>query len=427
MKFSAKIKGLTEALDPVVAVATTTGIKDYEHANRISICASNNGLQALADNGLSQLRADLNSSDFDGLDYSCSSAGSVTIRAKEMKEVLSSFSPNDTVSIELLSAEGDGASELRFVSASDSDVYQSLSTVSDSITFSQSVSKQISSENASPLEIRRDIFTQASSRLAFAHGYEDFRPEYKYWVIRASEGACRFVAGSGARFAVLDLEGDGITDATEKRNVLIPAPQSPTITKLTSKISDERIRLHTLDSHFVIETKNFCLSLPNYEPDIEWPDESKFLNRESSYKMTTRLGDWPSIAKGVMATRNDEFKQTNQYHIAKINIDPTKNEILVEASGSTMRSRRKAKISELSGNLDKQHQIRIESCYLFDAFKSADEDDYAQWEFEDQGVVVLRFYASPEVGDPNDFAIVNDSTGLKERYAIFTASLSEDF
>lgn len=424
MKFRVRTKGLSDALDPALNVAATPGIKDYESGNRITLFAEDDGIVCLADNGFAQLKGEVSNNDYSNLDYEGDEGGVATVRVKELREVLSSFADNDTIEVEL-SSDGDSGEELRFTNAADKDVYQSLSTFSDNIGFPKIVADQLEAAD-NPFQVRRDIFSIAANRLAFARGFEEFRPEYKYWVIRAAKDRLRFACGSGARFAVMDYEGSNISNATEDVNILVPGDQSSIITKLTTKIVDETIELITLDAHLVVRTKNFLLSMPNYDPSVQWPDESKVLDRKNKYRMVTRLGDWPSIVRGIMATNNDEFKQTNQFHIANFTINPSSNEIIVEAHGNTMRARRKARISDLEGEMEDGHELRVESMYVQEAFKTASEDDYAQWEFNDEGVLVVRFYASPDVSDPNDFVRINEATGLKERFSMFIAMLGED-
>tara|TARA_B100001778_G_scaffold334029_1_gene344074 strand:- start:1999 stop:3276 length:1278 start_codon:yes stop_codon:yes gene_type:complete len=424
MKFRVRTKGLSDALDPALNVAAAAGIKDYESGNRITLIAEDDGIVCLADNGFAQLKGEVSNNDYANLDYEGDDGGVATVRVKELKEVLASFADNDTIEVELTS-DGDSGGELRFSNAADKDVFQSLSVFSENIGFPKIVVDQLEAAT-NIFKVRRDIFSIATNRLAFARGFEEFRPEYKYWVIRASQDRLRFACGSGARFAIIDYEGSNISNATEDVNVFVPGDQSGIITKLTTKVADETIDMVTLDAHLAIRTRNFLLSMPNYDPTIKWPDENKVLDRKNQYRMVTRLGDWPSIVRGIMATNNDEFKQTNQYHIAQFTISPSSNEIIVEAHGNTMRARRKARISDLEGEMEDGHKLRIESMYVQEAFKSASEDDYAQWEFNDEGVLVIRFYASPDVSDPSEFVRVNEATGLKERFSMLVATLGED-
>lgn len=423
MKFKFRVKGLIAAIEPALNVATTAGIKDYENSNRITLSSEKDSICCLVDNGLAQLKGQMSNDDFSDLEYSYEESGSVTVKAKELKELLASFNPNDTVDVNLIS--NGSAEELRFSNALDKDVFMSLSTITEAISFPKAVFDQINSSTNS-FDIRRDLFNTASTRLAFARGFEDFRPEYKYWVMRASPNKVRFVCGSGARFAVLEYEGKNISNASKDLNILVPGDQSAIITKMMTKISDEMIGFVILDDNLAIKTRNFLISIPNYDPSIQWPDENKILMRESKYLMATRLGDWPSIVRSIMATNNDENKQTNQFHIVTFTINPSSNEIIADAQSSTMKTRRKTRIADLQGELEDGFKLRIESMYVQEAFKSTAEDDYAQWEFNDEGVLILRFYAAPEIGDPEDFVRVNESTGLKERFSMFVATHGED-
>jgi len=431
MKFRVRVKELKKAMEPIFAVATTNGIKDYENAGRVTFIAEKEKIVSIIDNGRVQLIGEVNLDTYPDLQYEFIEGGSITIRAKELEEVIGSFGDGDTVEAEIISSnssDDDESKELRFSNSSDLEVYQSLQTLPGSVGFPKIVMDEM--EASDPFTINRGIYAMASKRLTFANGYEDFRPEYKYWIIRADKDELRFAAGSGGRFAVIDYEGTGLTNVTKgKKNVLIPGEQSAMLLKVVSKIQDETIDLYTLSGHLVIKTDDFIMSMPQYEPNTSWPDENKFLTRDNSYKMVTRLGDWPAIVKGVLATCNDEFRKSNDYHLAIMTFNTDKKEILVEADGRTMKSRRKAKISDIDGPMPNDLIIRMESNYIAEAFKSSADDDYCQWEFSggDNKVVVLRFFASPEVGDPKEFARINTATGIKERYSIFIGTQNENF
>lgn len=431
MKFRVRIKELKRAMEPIFAVATTTGIKDYADAGRLTFIAEKEKIVSIIDNGRVQLIGNVDPDTYPDLQYEFIEGGSITIRAKELEEVIGSFGDGDTVEAEIISSsssDDDESKELRFSNSSDLEVYQSLQTLPGSVGFPKIVMDEM--EASDPFTVRRDIYAMASNKLSFARGYEDFRPEYKYWIIRASKDELRFAAGTGARFAIADYEGANLTNVTkDKKNILIPGEQSTMLLKVITKIQDETIDLYTLSGHLVIQTDDFIMSMPQYEPNTDWPDEDKFLTRDSSYRMVTRLGDWPAIVKGILATCNDEFRKSNDYHLAIMTVNTDKNDILVEADGKTMKSRRKAKISDIDGPMPNNLKIRIESNYIAEAFKSAADDDYCQWEFSggDNTVVVLRFFASPEVGDPKEFARINTATGIKERYSMFIGTHGENF
>lgn len=429
MKFRARTKALVESLDASLNVASTAGIKDYENSNRITIFSENDRIISFADNGFVQLRGEISDTDYPNLDYTCISNGSATLKVKELREILSSFPDNEIIEFEIIS--NNSGEELKISSTLDAEIFQSLSTFSDNITFPKIVIDQLESVD-NVFEIRRDIFNNAANRLAFARGFEDYRAKYKYWMIRASQESIRFTCGTGGRFAILDFVGNNISNVTKNTDFMIPCDQSPIITKFTAKINDENIQFISLDTHLVLRTRNYLMSMPNYDPPIsEWPDEGSVISRKNKYRMATRLGDWPSIVKGIMATYNDEYKSSHEYHIADITINSSSKDIMVEAKSNTMKSRRKARISDSDGEIADGHRLRVESMYIQEAFKSAAEDDYVQWEFNDRtgkqnNLVILRFYATPDIGNAEDFIRVNEATGLKERFTIFIATLGDD-
>lgn len=429
MKFRGRTKGLVESLDAMFNVALTPGIKDYENSNRITIFSEDNQIVCLADNGMVQLKGEISELDYPNLDYNCEINGSATVKVKELKEVLSSFPDNEIIEFEIIS--NNNGEELKITSTLDNEIYQSLSTLTENIVFPKIVNDKLEAVD-DIFEIRRDIFNNGANRLAFARGFEDYRAKYKYWMIRASKDGVRFTCGTGGRFAILEFIGSNISNVNNNTDFLIPCDQSSIITKLTAKINDENIQFINLDTHLVLRTKNYIMSMPNYDPPIEeWPDEGKVLARKNKYRMATRLGDWPSIVKGIIATNNDEYRKSNEYHIADITINNSSKDIVIEAKSNTMKSCRKARISDLDGEIKDGHRLRVESMYIQEAFKSAAEDDYVQWEFNDRtgrenNLVILRFYATPDIGNSEDFVRVNEATGMKERFTIFIATLGDD-
>jgi len=428
MKFKARIRDLAKGLEPAVSVATKGTIKEYENALFLTIIVDSNGLTAIADGGKLSIYADIGNTEFDKLDYEFISEGIATVKAVDIKATLSSFDENALVTIELTGDEDSGR-ELLCILDSDPDQFQTLPVHNDDIMrdrFIDDFMETVKDEDG--LIIRRDIFVSASSRLAFAHGFEEYRPAYLYWVIRAKKGEIRFAAGSGGRFAILDFIGNDLSNVKEDMNLVVPNEQTVVLNDILGKISDENFVIHKTDRHMITKTNNYIAVASNYDPDIEWPSENTFLERENAYKITTRVGDWPNAVKGLAATNNEDVRKNSDYHVANLQVDLKKNVITAKTTGGSMRSQRKIRIEDAeSASEYNDLTLNFLSKYLFEAFKNSVDDEHVQIEIESSDrPVVIRYHAGAQVGNGEDFLKPNEAFGVQERYSVFFATFAED-
>jgi len=428
MKFKARVRDLARGLDPAVTVATKGTIKEYDHALLVTLIADANGLTAIADGGKLSIYADIGNTEFDRLDYEHVSDGIVTVKAVDIRATLSSFDENELICIELTGDEDTGR-ELLCVLESDADQFQTLPVQSENIPRDRFIDDFMETvTDDSGLRIRRDLFVSAASRLSFAHGFEEYRPHYLYWVIRAQKDEIRFAAGSGGRFAILDYIGSDLTNATDKVDLVIPNEQTVVLSDILGKISDENVFIHKTDRHLITKTNTFIAIASNYDPEIEWPNEAVFLDRENKYRITTRVGSWPNAVKGLAATNNEDVKKTHDYHVANLHIDLKSNMITAKTTGGPMRAQRKIKVEDADFDSGEESlKLNFLSRYLFEAFKNSIDDEHVQIEIEsEERPVVIRYHAGAEVGDGDTFLKSNEAFGVKERYSVFFATFNDD-
>lgn len=464
MKFKVKVKEFLEGLEPAFAVATKATRRDYALANLVTIIAEQDKVFALADGGRMTISNEMSKIVYPDLNYECSRGGSCTVRAAELRATLSSFSLSDEITLETRTytepadsadADGDGGDsqaddgqsgtvasgqELVFTLVSDPEQFQTVPCLREVIRVPQAVIDHMETKTPhDAFQIRRDIFLYAANKVFFARGFEEHRNEgkYMYWMVRANKDYVRFVAGSGARFAVLDIDGADISNAASATNLIIPNEQTVPLLDIISKVeyNKERMYFYPTKGHLIIDCGSFRASMSGYEADKAWVDENKFLERDNSLVFTTKISDWSNVVRGISATFNEEMKKQHDFHYATLEINFKKKEITAKSDG-IMKSNRKVPIinADVSPNLDKDGKM-VFSCisqYLSEAVKCAAEDEFVQMElFDSKKPMIVRYHADSTgaVGDPKTFNLTNSTHGINERFAIFfspTKSKSKD-
>jgi len=430
MKFSVQVKDFARGLEPVVSVAVKGVTKEYENAFFTTLIVDDNGITGVADGGKVSIYADISNSRFDKLNFKHEVNGIATVKAADLKAVLASIDENEIINVEV-TGDDDAGRELMFTLESDPEQFQTLPINSENIPRDRYIDDYMEAVNDDDgLQIRRDLFASGASALTFTHGFEEYRPAYLYWVIRASKDELRFASGSGGRFAVLEYIGHDLSNATDTTTLVVPNEQTQVFVDIVGKVSDEMITLHKTDRHLVLKTSNFIAVASNYDPEIEWPDLDVFLKRDNTLRLTTRVGSWPNAVKGLAATYNEDAKKAFDYHVANLDIDLAGNIITAKTTGSTMRSKRKINIEDAEvKDSDSMNTVNLNflSKYLFEAFKNASDDEHVQIEIENElKPVVIRYHAGQQVGESDDFRKPNESFGVDERFTVFFATFTED-
>lgn len=416
MKFKAQVAGLLEAIEPIFYIATKGTVKDSSHANSITLHANSDGLELLADGGYVS-GSNNATNEIYNFDYGCMAKGSATVHASDFHNALQSFVPTDIVTI-AMNGESEGA-ELTITSSLDADEMQTVPVLPSHCKFTKSSPKNSKSQ----IKMRRDIFLNYASKIAFAHGDQMQFKMFKYWIIRAYNSEnIRFAAGTGQIFAVVELTGSNIGTVSGNSNILIPNAQTPTILSVLNDAKTDDIQILLFDESIMIDSGNIKIKIVNFDPGIEWPDENKFLQRNSKYKFTTKVGNWKHAVKGIAATNNDEFRKQNRVHHCSLSIDLNKKLIQAKTNESSLKATRKIPIEDIGTDEELQElNLKCISKYFSDIIKEASDDDHLQFEIADNSSpVVVRYYAADDVMDYKNL-IKKDDNGLQERYSVFFA------
>lgn len=445
MKLRVKVKEFLEGLEPAFAVSAKGTVKDYPQAFMVTIRANKDRIHAIADGGRMSIDNEISNLTCDDLKYSCEKAGHFTVRAADLRATLLSFSLGEEIWVEtrinaipsVANTPTDDESvqsgqEIVLTLVSDAEQFQTIPCLRDGYEcrMPQGVTDFMETQKKDDaFQMRRLLFMHAANKVLFAQGYEEAKPHYLYWIIRASQKSVRFAAGSGQRFAVLDIEGPNMTNTKADRNLLIPNEQSAAIIDIISKATynEEFINFYSDAKHLVIECASFRAAINNYEANLSWPDENRFMERENSVVFTTKTSDWENIVRGMNATYNEDMKKTHDFHYAILDVNFEKNEIVTKTEGA-MKSNRKIPILNIKvdSKLEKENHIAI-SCisnYLAEAIKNVADSECIQIEMVDaKKPLVFRYYADPTgvIEDSKKLTKTNEVFNVSERFTIFFA------
>lgn len=416
MKFKCQVGGLISAVKPMHAVATKGIMKDYPTSNLITFVADDS-LSIIADggyvSGCNTVTASANN-----MDYECVVNGTVTVNANDLFSAMASFLPNEMIDVEL-HAINDGA-ELILRSQTDVDEMQTLPTLTNSCSFGKAVSKK---DVKASIKMNKQHFIHYANKVSFAHGDQQQFKQFKFWLLRSfNNNSLRFVAGTGQIFAVVDLEGKNISSCDHEASIMFPNEQTPVMLSVLNESKNDTISLEMHENFVYVDANTIKLKISNLDPSIKWPDENKFLQRNSTLSFTTKVGNWKTAVKGINATNNDEFRKQNKVHHCSLSIDLNKKIIQAKTTDSTLKSNRKVAIEDIGTNEEiKEMNVRCVSSYFNDIVSKASDEENLQFELTDaSSPIVVRYYADSVVGDYRNFKKADDN-GTSERYSVFFA------
>jgi hypothetical protein len=329
---------------------------------------------------------------------------------------LSSFAPSDKISFELING-----SEIRISSITDSDEAQTLPIVGVPCQF-----HDINADGHKPtkLSIRRDIFQNYASKIMFAYGDQEQYKQFTYWVLRSfGANSLRFVSGTGTFFAIAEVDGSNMTDAKGDIKILLPNEQTTILLGILKELSCESILIESGERYICVTCGAIKVNIYSCDPNVEWPDEDRFLKRDSKYKLTTKALNWKNAIKGILATNNADIKEENKVHNCILTVDISKK-IINTKTDHTLKSFRKVPIEDIGTN-ETENEIKINcvSKYMSEIVSRSNNEEYLQFEIEDANQpIVVRHYAGSTVGNYLNFNKPSED-GLQERYSVFFATL----
>jgi len=438
MEFQVKIAGFLSGIKPVFEVATKGAVKEFDGVNKINISAEKDSIELSSFNGRMSIKNKLSDLSLSDLDYKLTTNGTTTVNVKDLLNVLDSFNPTETIVVNLNTSTDGKTKELVFTQKNDKEQFQSLPCYDAVVSL-----PQVATKFEKEIEIDKNIFISSNKKVFFAVGFEQHREQYLYWVLRTDKGKARFVAGSGGRFAILELDGKDIVSNIGKAvDMLFPKESTPILNNVLSYIDAERITIKQSDPsatdgspyQILISSDDVEVCLVAMNPDIKWINENDFISAVYNTKLITKVSELEYAGKGVVATFSEEMRKEHHPHKATVEVDSTKKYIAVKTN-NVMKSLRKVSIIDDKSTVPTQGNFTFNcaSVYLNElANYATDKNGYIQIETNKDidpsnrftKVVVIRYYATDKVVDKaSDLKTTNDALGLSESFTIFFSKL----
>lgn len=335
-KVSDFIKLISISAEVSKSAVLKTSIGVFIQSNKLTFIASDNELKILAFSG--QVGIETVIDNFDD-SIKILSSGKVTVVASDLISHLNSFDENEIVVLEYNNVD---CKEFTIYKLSDKTEFQSLPVLDMEISLPDVSEKKIKS-----FTIDRRIFVSGAEKILFALGIEEQKPQFLYWVFRASSKKVRFAAGDNRRFAIHDLSGvDIVSNLAKSTNVLFPKDHTNILLKILNSCKDDMFELNQSESektetYFMqVLIGNHRVILTNMNPNIEWPDESRILSVPYDNKAVIDSKDFSIISKAIGATFLDGIKKEMKPHEVELVFD-FNNKILIAKVDDISKTSRK--------------------------------------------------------------------------------------
>lgn len=417
IKFKINVKGLLASVTPAAIVATTGALKDFASTEHLSLEATTDCLFVTANGGRLSSRIPVHY-ESNGIvtDYAFQESGSVTVKAKDLIDVLESFHATEILTIETCSGEKPELSndaseeeraslerftgiELKLSPASDPEQMQTLPILSVPVQI-----QEVKGAVQKSVVMSRAAFCRGASRILFARGFEEKRDKFQYWKLLTINNITHFVASSGPRLAEAMLRGQGVADAADIDEILIPADQTVTMLKVLGETNYPTVTIKKMEGKLVFEAESLKIVCVGLNPDVQWPNEQKFLNRTNLYRFTVPIDELGLAIKGMVATNSDEIKKYDPVHTVTLKFDTEKKIVSFFSDRSTKKALRKVKLADVwtSGDQDNEASIKVVVNYLDEVVKHSEKSKYVQFEMIGYKMPLLVRYTNDEhvVQDP---------------------------
>jgi|18_taG_2_1085343.scaffolds.fasta_scaffold23837_2 DNA polymerase III sliding clamp (beta) subunit (PCNA family) len=410
MKFSIDANRLLDALKSVISIATDSVVKDAPSAYRMTVKARAKDIVAIAHGGRLAMKKEVSDITMLGLEYKNTDEGSVNVDAEYFATALASFREDEVVNISL-----DGT-ELKMSLKGDKEQFQTVTTYPDPVEL-----PKLADDFDDEITMPANKFLYGIDKVLFAIGDRADRPAYMHWVLMAEPNSVRFAAGTGGRFAILDLKGAGICKTESKASIMFPKEQSKLMRTIVGNANADEIIIKRAanPTQIVIEFKGQILFLVGIDPSITFPTLSKLLNANKSIQLTTNASDWLYATKGMNATYTTDYKNQARLHEARLHIDMTKKTMILKTK-TPLRSSRKIPIVNIiknDANLDKA-ELRCVGTYFSEILNYTDKDANINVFINGEDLTAPMCVKQLDKIDPG--------TGIQESFVTYFALLSED-
>jgi DNA polymerase III sliding clamp (beta) subunit (PCNA family) len=334
MKFNVNANILSEALFSCIEVTTKNFNKEFDGAGKITLEAKKEGINAVSHGGAMSVIASISNDNFVDLEYECETEGEVTIDAAELDEAIKSMlsfnvcvdATGSKMIISYMKETGKGTHEERQIVAFKNEKVNSPVLAKK---FDKSVS------------INREVFVDGISKVQFAVGWAQTQPYYMVEMVEVENDKVRFASGTGARFAVLDVEGKKIIKGVdEKIQYFFPKDSVANVIKVLSHASSLDIDIKYAESskgknrhpaQMVIDFQDgMKLILLGLDSSVKYPELNNILQFDYPYQISSELSNWKAAVMGAGATYTSEIKAENDIHNTDVTASLENNYFLIE-------------------------------------------------------------------------------------------------
>ena len=350
MKFKVKVEQFLNGLFPACNIATKDSNKDYDGSRKVTLEIGKDGIKTYAHGGTACISSSISDKNYGDLHYSCEEEGTFTVFAEELTNTLKSFRPSEILEVVLKS------NELIFSTFTDdkrNKQIQTVPTLSDPIDMAV-----IPDKFEKYVKVNREIFLEGISKVQFAMGEFETQAYYMCQLFEATKDSVRFAAGSGARFAVDDIEGKSVVSmgGTTKETFILPRYNIGNVIALLRKSTAKYVYVKEADedakknipAQIVLEPdgedngEDMSLVLLNLDKSINYPALDSILGHDYTNKISSDMSDWKWATAGICATTTPDIMRENDVTASEVFAD-FDDQVFVVKTETKLRSERRVK------------------------------------------------------------------------------------
>jgi len=276
MKFKINVEKFMKSLIPLYDIAIRNYEKEWESAQKITFNTSEDKLVATSHGGYASIIVPISNSKMGGLQYECKEEGEATLNAESLFKSLDSFPKSEIIEID--------TSTHKFIMTYHNQAGKQAQKL---VLESEKVKPPVlATEFEKSVEVNREVFIEGMEKVFFAIGFAETQPHYMCQLFQVEKNKVRFAAGTGARFAISDVDGKNIVKTDKKENFIIPKQNISNIITVLKNSSVENITIKQAQSHtgktdnpaqIVIELEDVKLIILGIDTSIVYPPLNKII------------------------------------------------------------------------------------------------------------------------------------------------------
>jgi hypothetical protein len=385
---------MARAIAPSVEVATKNCVKEFEYENLITLKVEDKKIVLSSYGGTASVISSISDSNFGSINYKCEKEGTVTVKALDLKDALTTMEPGD-VEIGLVKKE------LVATLLSDKSSKRSMPVNEKTV-----VPPNTGTKSKDDVNIKKEVFLAGLNDVFFAPAKEEKMLTYMCMLmetfIKDGEQMARFSAGSGGRFAIKSISGKNgkkIYVSKEKTKIIFPKNNLSNIKNIvsslegTSLLDGGMIKIRTVEQNgsknipeqIVLEGNGITLSLFGSESFTNYPPLSNIIEHKYPNRIHSDLEGWAFAIGGVEMSRRGHV---SNIHNTKV-VFESENERFMVTPQTAHACTTPIHIVNLDECVAKGEKIwfKCNSEYLTEMVSRAGKQGEVQFNFESQEIL----------------------------------------